>query len=200
MTQFHNVIFPLYLAERASGGPVRPTDIVSLASGGEHRNNSHARSRRRYNVGAAIRNRDDAVAVINFFEARSGQLHSFRFRDPLDHASAEAEFIGEGDGIKAEFQLIKSYADNAGSWTRTITKPRAETVSIFVNGNPADVTVDELTGIVTFASPPALGASITAHFEFDVPVRFGADHLDLSLEDFASGKVLGVPLMEVPHE
>lgn len=200
MTQFHNVNFPLYLAESAHGGPIRSTEIVSLASGGEYRNNNHAHSRRRYNAGAGIRSAKDAQTVIAFYEARGGQLHSFRFRDPLDYASAEAEFIGEGDSVQTEFQLVKTYADNAGAWTRHITKPRAETVTVTLDDDPGTVTVDELTGIITFASPPSLGVTIRAAFEFDVPVRFGADHLDLSMEDFAAGKVLNVPLLEVPHE
>lgn len=208
MTQFHNVNFPRHLAQGASGGPVRSTETVSLASGGEHRNNSHANSRRQYNAGARIQNVGDTHSLIAFFEARRGKLHSFRFQDPMDYMScgpsempsASDQFIGEGDGARTEFQLVKTYADSAGAWTRRITKPRAETVLISLNGNSESVSVDELTGVIAFAVPPPLGVIIRAGFEFDVPVRFDTDFLDLSPDNFGAGKTLNVPLMEVLHE
>ena len=208
MTDFHNARFPLSLAFGASGGPSRRTDIIRLASGAEHRNTPHAHSRRRYNAGAGVKSVDELYDLIEFFEARFGQLHSFRFRDPLDYKSCKPdedisptdEIIGTGDGVTENFRLIKTYSDAAGIYKRRITKPVLETVKIALNGTeiPAsEFSVDELKGVVIFTAPPPPEASITAGFEFDVPVRFDTEHLDVSLEAFGAGQAINIPLIEI---
>ena len=75
-----------------------------------------------------------------------------------------------------------------------------ETVKIALNGTeiPAsEFSVDELKGVVIFTVPPPQEASVTAGFEFDVPVRFDTEHLDVSLEAFGAGQVINIPLIEV---
>ena len=56
---------------------------------------------------------------------------------------------------------------------------------------------DATTGLVTLAAPPGEGVTITAGFEFDVPVRFDADRIEVTLESFAAGRMAAVPLIEV---
>jgi len=208
MTDFHNIRFPLSFGFGASGGPSRRIDITPLASGAEHRNASHANSRRRYNAGAGVKSIDEIYELIEFFEARIGQLHSFRFRDPLDYKSCKPdddisptdEIIGTGDAETQNFHLIKTYFDAAGIYKRRITKPVLETVKIALNGTeiPASgFSVDELKGIITFTAPPPPEASITAGFEFDVAVRFDTEQLDVSLEAFGAGQAINIPLIEV---
>ena len=208
MTDFHNARFPLSLAFGASGGPSRRTDIIRLASGAEHRNTPHAHSRRRYNAGAGVKSIDELYDLIEFFEARFGQLHSFRFRDPLDYKSCKPaedisptdQIIGTGDGETQNFHLIKTYSDEAGEYNRRITKPVLDTIRIALNGTEilaSDFTVNELTGEVTFIVVPPQSAIITAGFEFDVTVRFDTDQLDVSLEAFGAGQAINIPLIEV---
>ena len=210
MTEFHNISFPLPLAFGASGGPVRRTDITQLASGGEHRNTPHAQSRRRYNAGAGIKTIDELHSLIAFFEARFGQLHSFRFRDPLDfkscrpseEISATDQTLGTGDDVQHRFQLVKSYSDNAGGYIRIITKPVLGTVKIAINGaeiQPPEFQINALTGEIIFSSAPPSESVITAGFEFDVAVRFDTEQLDVSLEAFGAGQIINVPLIEVLH-
>ncbi len=68
----------------------------------------------------------------------------------------------------------------------------------FINGTPTGAfTVSEATGIVTFAAPPAAGAVLTASFEFDVPVRFDIDRLDIELSSFDAADAPSIPLIEV---
>ena len=80
-SDFHEVRFPLDVALRGSGGPSRLTEIVTLASGREHRNSRWAGSRRRYDAGLGVRTVDALHTVIAFFEERRGRLFGFRFRD-----------------------------------------------------------------------------------------------------------------------
>jgi uncharacterized protein (TIGR02217 family) len=51
--------------------------------------------------------------------------------------------------------------------------------------------------MVTFAVAPAAGALITAGYEFDVPVRFDTDRLDINLASFDAGEAPNVPVVEM---
>ena len=53
--------------------------------------------------------------------------------------------------------------------------------------------------IVTFAlgHVPAAGAAVRAGFEFDVPVRFDIDRIDVSLATFEAGRIPSIPLVEI---
>jgi len=57
--------------------------------------------------------------------------------------------------------------------------------------------VDAATGVVTLTAAPALGAVVTAGFVFDVPVRFDADRIEVTLESFGAGRMVAMPLIEV---
>ncbi len=204
---FHETRFPDNISRGARGGPERRTQIVEMASGDEERNASWASSRRRYDVSYGIRRADDLDAVVQFFEARNARLHGFRFKDWGDYKSckpsavpgATDQLIGTGDGSETEFQLVKRYTSGAQTWVRTITKPVSGSVTIAVNGSPmaSGWTLDSATGIVTFAAPPASGAAIRAGFEFDVPVRFDSDTLDVTLDIERLGSITSIPLVEI---
>jgi len=204
---FHEVRFPDNISRGARGGPERRTQIVELASGAEERNASWAHSRRRYDVAYGIRRADDLAAVVAFFETRNGRLHGFRFKDWADFKSclpsqapgSTDQPIGTGTGSATQFQLTKRYTSGAQSWTRAITKPVAGTVTIALNGTQqtSGWSVAIATGLVTFATAPAAGVAITAGFEFDVPVRFDADALDVTLDLERLGSITSIPLLEI---
>jgi len=208
---FHDVRFPVAIARGASGGPERRTEIVVTGSGAEQRNTRWYASRRRYNAGYGIKSLADIHGVVAFFEARRGRLYGFRWKDHADWKSCAPDAtpapgdqaVGTGDGTTATFQLVKSYGTGAEAYLRNITKPVDGTVRMAVGGNelaaPADFSVDALTGIVTFqaGSIPASGAAITAGFEFDVPVRFDADLLEVNLAAFGAGQIPDIRLVEV---
>ena len=206
---FHEVRFPLDVSLGSRGGPVRRTDIVTLASGREHRNSRWAHSRRRYDAGLGVRTLDALHGVIAFFEERRGRLHGFRFRDRIDHRTGPPsqavgpldQRIGTGDGATRAFALVKVYGTGAASYARPIAKPVGGTVRVAVAGVEqaigAGFTCDPATGLVTFASAPAAGAAVTAGYEFDVPVRFDTDELEIDLSAFEAGEVPRIPLVEI---
>lgn len=204
---FHDIRFPDDISRGARGGPERRTQIVELANGDEERNSPWADSRRRYDAAYGVRRVDDLAQVIAFFEARRGRLHGFRWKDWADHKScaptaqpgATDQFLGQGDGTRTAFQLIKLYASGAQSWSRAIVKPVFGTVRLALGGvaAPSGWTVDNTTGLVTFASAPGSGVSVTAGFEFDVPVRFDTDELPVTLDIERLGSITSIPLVEV---
>ncbi len=205
---FHEVRFPTNISLGASGGPERRTEIVTLASGYEERNTPWADSRRRYNAGYGVRSLGDIHAIIAFFEARSGRLHGFRFKDfsdwqsgaPGSAISPTDQNIGIGTGALTSFQLRKTYLSGSQSYQRLITKPVSGTVRLALNGAEQSAglfVVDGATGIVTFTTAPAAGVSVSAGFAFDVPVRFDADFLEINQAAFNAGQIPNIPLVEV---
>ena len=195
MTDFHDVRFPLHLAFGTRGGPVRAVDILQMANGTETRNARGRHSRRQYNAVAGLKSREQAVELLDFFEARFGSLHGFRFRDPLDFEADE--IIGVGDGQRTEFPLIKTYGAAPHIYTRRITKPVSGSVRVSLEGIETAVSIDHSKGLIQFHSAPANGALITAVFEFDVPVRFASASLDIVLDDFGATQIQDIPLIEI---
>jgi uncharacterized protein (TIGR02217 family) len=204
---FHDIRFTTAISFHSTGGPERRTEIVTLGSGFEERNAVWANSRRRYDVGTGVKTLDDLHAVIAFFEARTARLTGFRLKDFADFKScapgidvtATDQAIGTGNGTATTFALSKTYTSGPSSWTRTIKKPVSGTVVVAVNGTlqTSGVSTDTTTGVVTFVTAPAASATITAGFEFDVPVRFDTDTLSINLADFAAGEIPSIPLVEV---
>ncbi len=207
---FHETRFPKAISRGAHGGPERRTDVVVLGSGAEERNARWANSRRTYNAGYGVRSLDDLHAVIAFFEERRGKLHGFRWHDASDFKSCAPEatpaaldqVIGTGTGSAASFPLVKTYGRDFAPYLRRITKPVEGTVVVAVAGNvaaAATYAVDHVNGIVTFKAGhiPATGNVVSAGFQFDVPVRFDTDKLEINLSGFRSGAIPAIPLVEV---
>lgn len=208
---FHEVRFPTEIARQSQAGAERRTDVVVLGSGYEERNARWADSRRNYNAGYGVKSLDDLHEVIAFFEERRGRLYGFRWRDPVDCKSCGPEgtpsaldqVIGVGDGSLRQFELVKTYGAVHAPWTRRISKPVAGSVRIAVADaeRTAGVhfQVDATTGVVTFlqAATPAAGAQVRAGFEFDVPVRFDTDRLEINLQGFRHGAIPNIPIVEV---
>jgi uncharacterized protein (TIGR02217 family) len=57
--------------------------------------------------------------------------------------------------------------------------------------------VNPTTGTVTFVTAPDIGAEITAGYEFDVPVRFDTDRVQVSMASFQAGEIPSIPVVEV---
>ena len=138
---FHEVRLPARLAFGSTGGVERRTEITTLASGFERRSTPWADGRRRYLIGAGLRSLDDMAALTEFFEARRGRLHGFRFRDFADFRSGAPgaavtpldQTIGTGDGATRTFQLCKAYGDHR----RLVAKPVEGSVRVAVAGGGA---------------------------------------------------------------
>ena len=206
---FHEIRFPANVSFGSQGGPERLTEIVTLANGFEERNTPWEHSRRRYDAGFGLRSLEDVDALLAFFEARRGRLHAFRWKDWSDYKSGPAgagvsafdQRIAVGDGVRTQFQLVKTYASGSAAYVRPIAKPVAGTVLLAVGGDPKveglEFSVDAASGMVSFAVAPDIGAEITAGFEFDVPARFDSDRIETSVASFRAGEVPNVPIVEV---
>jgi len=208
MADFHETRFPTDISRGSASVLGRRTDIITLRSGFEERNSVWADSRREYDAGMGLRNINDLYEVIEFWEARLGSLYGFRWKDWADWRSGAPnrditrtdQAIGTGNGSQTKFQLVKAYTSGPTTYTRNVTKPVEDSTIIDVNGvlvDPADYSIDTTTGIVTFDTAPTSGHVISAGFEFDVPVRFMADKINISVQNFNAGEIPQIDLIEV---
>lgn len=198
MSDFVEVQFPTDISYGAKGGPGFSTDVVETFSGREQRNINWSQARSRYNAASGVKSESQWAALIAFFRARRGKAIGFRYKDWSDYKGSN-EAIGTSDGSTTDFQLVKIYTSGAVAVSRTIAKPVSGTVKIYVDSilQNSGVSVDTATGIVTFDTAPGSGDAITADFEFDVPVRFDTDELDISVDAYDAGRWDAIPLVEV---
>jgi len=75
-------------------------------------------------------------------------------------------------------------------------------VLVAVDGAPQDpenFLVSLITGVVTFLPEhiPPVDAAVTAGFQFDVPVRFDSDQLEINLSEIEAGSIPHIPIVEI---
>jgi len=199
------VLYPLAPGRDAGVSPEFSTSIALTASGHERRNSHWSDARLRYDVGPGIRSEAELGVLLEFFRARRGAARGFRLADPFDFSSRSMsgtptmldQVIATGDGLKASFQLAKSYGSGPDPQVRPITRPRAASILVSVNGVLAANWTLGSGGTIVFAQAPAAGALVRAGFLFDVPVRFAEDRLDITAANFAAGEAPSVPLIEI---
>lgn len=195
-----------------TGGPNIDILIRTLANKHERRNDESDIVLHSYTLPfAAVPDTDYLEYIKSAYLALRGPHKTFLTKDYGDFRHGFASNnqapmpFGEGDGAETEFQLSKTYtfgpADEA-SWTRDITKPLAAGLVVRVNGTITAVTLDPLTGIVTFAAAPADNAILTWEGEFRVPVRFADFYLPSTIDTkFSTGEFAisgSCSLIEVP--
>lgn len=201
---FHDVRLPTTVERGAVGGPSFHTTVIELSSGHEQRNINWSQTRARYNIAYGISHKHELDAVIDFFYARYGKAYGFRFKDWADY-EVDSQVLGYGDGVTKAFQAFKRYGDDTLYFDRTLTKLVADTVDVLVEGVPASHTVDLNTGIITLVTAPSAtggsgpgGAQVISYTtEFDVPVRFNTDNLDVTMELWNVGSIPSIELVEV---
>jgi uncharacterized protein (TIGR02217 family) len=207
--------FPAYrlppdIEEGAQGGPEFSTVIQEAVSGQEQRVKVWAKCRAKYDIAYSVLHSDDPVgsyrAVLALFYAHNGRLRGFRFKDWGDF-TASSMYFGTGDGADTTFQLSKRYdpshvllgAPGSLVYTREIYL-LATTPAIFVNGILQTVTTHYTiseTGLVTFVSAPPNGHELHWTGEFDIPVRFDADHLPVVMNVNSIAGINSIPLREL---
>jgi len=171
--------FPDDISYGSTGGPGFSTDVVTVNSGHETRNQNWVQSRSNYNAAFGIRTEPQLSELYTFFQVMAGKSHEFRYKDWGDYMSCDLkstpaqddQSIGFGscstgsiaDG-QTEFQITKTYAVGIFSRSRDIKKPVGtdfsnSTVIVEVDnslkdevgtGGNDDYTVDYATGIISF--------------------------------------------------
>lgn len=203
MASFVETQFPPRISRGATGGPGFSTEVVVLSGGDEKRNQNWAKARGKWDVATGIKTPTDMDAVRAFFYARAGRAAGFRFKDWGDYKATAEICGGVVDSSNKIFQLQKTYSSGAVSYARPIKKPVTSSVKIYIGGVlktlTTDYSLDSSTGIVTFIAAPS--SAVTWTGEFDVPVRFDTDQLDVTLETLSAQGILSnaarIPIVEL---
>jgi uncharacterized protein (TIGR02217 family) len=184
------------IAPQASSGPEYRTTIKTLRGGAEHRNSLWADPLRSFTVDLTPRDVPSIKLLLDLFADTLGAANAFRVKDWSDF-QATRETIGVGNGTLYWFRLTKRYG---ASYSRRILKPVSGRTAIFLNGvalSPALYAVDTVNGLVIFKTAPGAGVVITANFEFDVPVRFTEDAIQVVMLFYKTGTSDSINLREV---
>lgn len=209
---FHDAQLPSDVERGAQGGPRFKTTILILGGGLEKRNIDWATTRAEYDISYGIESKAAYSDVVEFFYARQGRAHSFRFKDWADF-EITAQTMFTTDGSTATFQMFKRYSSGGINFDRNLTKPLgsgwvitvnavAQTVVYDVAPGAAEVSIATLTGIVTLGSTHAATSAqdVVLTGEFDVPVRFDTDGLDVNVELCDVGSLPQINIVEVKGE
>lgn len=159
------------------GGPRFNERVKTRPNGAERRNAMWSMPKFEYRAPYNRVPPDIYAQVYNAFMALDGKHVGFRFKDHNDYIGT-SEALGTATGVEQVLQLKKHYTFGSRTKTREIYKPVDGTVVVYANGVEIVSTTDSTTGLVTCTA--ALGAALTADFEFDVPVRFDMDYLPWS--------------------
>jgi uncharacterized protein (TIGR02217 family) len=137
---------------------------------------------RRYEAKYGVRFKHEIHEVLSLYYACKGRLTGFRLRDWADYRSKASDMsptatdqaLGVGDGTAKTFQLIKRYDFAGHGYSRPIRKPESGTILLAIDGVATTTgwTINNGTGVVTFAVAPAAGKVLTWGGQFHVPVRF----------------------------
>jgi uncharacterized protein (TIGR02217 family) len=206
---FHNVQLNPDISYGAQGGPSFGTTVQTTASGHEYRVTRQSRPRRRYQFDKLLMDPADWGSLIDFWVARRGHLHGFRFKDWSDFTTATDgvssptnldQVIGSGDGLETQFQLAKTYdVGGLNPLNEAIRLPVAGTLLVAVAGvATTSYTVTNPGGLITFSSAPSLGAVVSVGFEFDRSVRFNQNDevLNIRLERGYLANAAGLSCIE----
>lgn len=189
----------------AKGGPRFNTGLVPLANGFERRNQNWSQSRGQWDIGYGITTKALFSLVVEFFYARRGRARGFRFKDWTDFEMAR-QVVGTTDTATTDFQIFVRYTSGSVTFDRTLYKIVSGTVSVWVNSvsitegaGVGEFSLDYDTGVLTLGSTLAAqsGTDVEVECEFDVPVRFDTDALDLVAERDDVAAIPVIPIIEV---
>jgi uncharacterized protein (TIGR02217 family) len=120
---------------------------------------------------------DGFRTLLGFYNARKGSYDDWFFTDPDDYAAGGSVF-GTGDGSTKTFQLARTLGASSEP-VYDLNGAPAISVAGVLKSTPGDYTVGS-SGLVTFVSAPANGASLTWTGSFYWRCRFEADELEFT--------------------
>jgi uncharacterized protein (TIGR02217 family) len=186
------------------------TLILQNGAGAEIRYSRIVEPRYSFSASDMILTKDEFIYLKGFFEARKGKYEGFRFANPLDYKTSGVEVELAPDvttqgvlietATAGEYQLAKRYTVAGVNCYKTIRKVKAGTTVFYSGGSPTSgPTIDLNSGIVTGGS-----AGLTVECEYDLPVRFDLDEIELELLTMESAeygsydayRVIGLQLVE----
>lgn len=208
---FHEVSMPHLIAFGAVGGAEFSTGVIEFFNGEEVRIQNRENSLASWDVAHGVRKPAEMDALVRFFRERRGKANGFRFKDFTDYKltdeqvcqnSVDLTFVG--DASTTVFFVGQTYDQDAVNteFRRTnklVTSPADVPEVIYLDSvsQGAGFTMDRNNGTITFDVAPGAGVVVAYEGEFDVPVRFETDKMNISLDDFNAQSWSGIPIKEI---
>lgn len=202
--EFDEVRFPEDVSYGSSGGPTFKTQVFESYRGYEKRNIDWKSPIMEFNVAYGIKTTEQMHAVIDFFTARQGRLRGFRYKNWANYQVVN-DNIAIGDGVNNRLPLIRTYGVAATQTYKRLYKIVQGTVtgvrigaSVLVEG--VDYNIDYNSGEIIFKSNVAVGEGIPvkcSNLEFDEPVRFDVDSIQIVIDAFNSNTLSRLPLVGI---
>lgn len=167
------------LAWNVARSPVFHTIIKPSVSGREFRAAQYVSPRWKYKLSYEVLRARSALLEMQqlaaFFNACAGSYDTFLYLDP-DDKTATAAVFGTGDNSTTAFQLLRPF----GGFTEPVYALLGSP-SIYKNGvlQASGYTISS-TGVVTFATAPATGVTLTWTGTFYWRCRFVQDQLEFN--------------------
>lgn len=180
------------LAAGVQGRQIRQNRRTMQVSGHEQVNVVWEQTLREYDWSTVPLRRSDWLYLETLHEITDGGAYGFLMEDPKDSSvtrTAAQTTIDNSYGITSgsagTYVLSRRYIEPTSLRTkdRRITRPRAAGFAVFVSGvllDPANYTLDVLTGTLTVPSAPAASV-LTWTGRFYVPVHFMSDTIDWTM-------------------
>lgn len=131
--------------------------------------------------------RAEIGTLYGFITSTRGPFYPFFFDDPTDDRVA-GQPLGNTDGVTSHYQLVRFFGTPPSLLSEAITAPRtvSKVAVVDLNNNPHATpawSVDQTTGILSFATPPTSGFSVVADFTYWHRCRF-TDDAPADFEEF----------------
>lgn len=202
--EFDEVRFPEDVSYGSSGGPTFKTQIFEAYRGGEKRNVDWASPLMEFDVAYGIKTTEQMHRVIDFFNARQGKLRGFRYKNWANYQVVNGN-IAVGDGVSTRLPIIRTYGFPATQTYKRLYKIVPGSVSGVSIANEAltegeDFIIDYNSGEIVFKANrvPGEGTPIKAvNLEFDEPVRFDTDNIQIVIEQFNNNSIGSLPLVGI---
>ncbi len=185
------------ISQVASGGASYKTVVVATDSGAEQRVSLWSVGRLRWTLRQSMLSPAQVIALGQFFRARGGRARGFRFQDWSDYTVQNEALVNPYPGTG--MQLVKTYTSGGITETRTILKPQIGQVQIYQNGtllSGSQFSVNTVTGIISLTAPVS-GAAYTWTGQFDTPVRFDVDTIEVDMQPALYGMAASIPVVEL---
>lgn len=123
--------------------------------------------------------RQDLQQISELFYACNGQYGQFYFEDASDN-SRTGQVIGTGDGSTTQFVAVRNWGNGALAVPEPVGGINT-LLDVYFNGTPVSSADYSFSGnVITFASAPANGVTISIDFTFYYLCRFIEDMHDYS--------------------
>lgn len=199
---FHDVQFPTDVSYGSRGGPEFKTQIYTAYHGNEKRNIEWSQPLMRFNVAYGIKTTTQMRTVIDFYNARGGRANAFRYKNWQNYNIVSGP-IAPTDGSSQRFPLYKFFGLNGFRTYKRLYKivpGSVKDVGVAAPGNlveGTDYIIDYELGEIAINTVPAFGVGIFGSLEFDEPVRFDVDNLDILIEAYNNNSLTDLPLVGV---